>query len=76
MSEYYNLAGAIMAYESGTMETEQEILDLFQKLVDTGLAWTLQGSYGWAAASLLEQGLISPVRVSDDEADEAFLSEV
>ena len=76
MSEKFDLVGDIMDFESGAMETKEEILDFFQRLVDTGVAWTLQGSYGRAAASLLEQGLISPVRVSDDEADEAFLSEV
>jgi hypothetical protein len=60
MSENFDLVGAIMDFESGAMETEKEVLDLFQHLVDTGMAWTLQGSYGRAAASLLEQGLISP----------------
>ena len=48
----------IMAFESGEM-TEEEVLDFFQELVDTGAAWTLQGSYGRLAAHLIETGLIT-----------------
>ena len=48
----------IMAFESGEM-TEEEVLEFFQDLVDTGMAWTLQGSYGRFAAHLIESGLIT-----------------
>ena len=48
----------IMAFESGEM-TEEEVLEFFQDLVDTGMAWTLQGSYGRLAAHLIETGLIT-----------------
>tara|TARA_R100001509_G_C4861965_1_gene213683 strand:+ start:657 stop:839 length:183 start_codon:yes stop_codon:yes gene_type:complete len=48
----------IMAFESGEM-TEEEVLEFFQDLVDTGMAWTLQGSYGRLAARLIESGLIT-----------------
>lgn len=47
----------IVRYESGEMDDE-EVLDFFQYLVDTGLVWNLQGSYGRAARSLIEQGFI------------------
>jgi hypothetical protein len=37
----------------------EEQLGAWQTLVDTGLAWQLQGWYGRTAVQLIEQGLIS-----------------
>ena len=48
----------IDAYEKGEM-TEHEELEFFQALVDSGMAWHLQGHYGRHAAHLLEAGVIS-----------------
>lgn len=48
----------IIAYESGELNDE-ETLDLFQRLVDNGMAWTLQGHYGRAAAELIEARMIT-----------------
>lgn len=46
----------IIAYENGELE-EEEVIDLFQGLIDCGLAWQLQGSYGRQAARLIDAGL-------------------
>ena len=42
----------------GTMPAErEEQVAAWQHLIDSGLAWRLQGSYGKGAMSLIEQGL-------------------
>ena len=56
--EPYDVTGNIIAYEQGEL-TEAGIVELFQELVNTGLAWQLQGSYGRMAAQLLEAGWIT-----------------
>ena len=45
----------IIAYECGELD-EEGILELFQELIDSGLAWQLQGSYGRTARALIEAG--------------------
>jgi hypothetical protein len=53
------LSQAIIAYEQGDLG-EQETLEMFEELVQTGLAWKLQGHYGRTAHELLIRGLIGP----------------
>ena len=47
----------IIAFENGELD-EDSTINLFQELVDSGAAWTLQGSYGRMANAMLESGLI------------------
>ena len=46
----------IMAFESGELD-EQQTIEFFQSLIDSGLVWQLQGSYGRTARNLIEAGL-------------------
>lgn len=48
--------GRIMDYESGQLD-EDDAIQLFQDLIDSGLAWKLQGNYGRTAQRLIEAGL-------------------
>jgi len=49
---------AIEMAEGLTDASPDEQLEAWQYLVDTGLAWTLQGCFGRTAAELIRQGLI------------------
>jgi len=49
----------LMRYEAGEL-TQEEVVDLFQKLVDSGLINHLQGSYQRTAAQLMAAGMIAP----------------
>ena len=50
--------GLIIDYENGEI-SQEDFIRLFQHLVDTGLAWKLQGHYGRTAQALIEAGEIT-----------------
>lgn len=45
----------IIQYENGSM-SEEETIEFFQELIDSGMAWKLQGHYGRTAAYFIEEG--------------------
>ena len=46
---------SIIAYEQGDLDDEATI-SLFQDLINSGLAYKLQGSYGRTANQLIDEG--------------------
>lgn len=49
----------IIRYENGEMK-ESEVIEFFQGMVNSGVVWQLQGSYGRTAQALIEAGLVEP----------------
>ncbi len=45
----------VIAYEAGEL-SEQEVIEGFQGLINSGTCWRLQGSYGRTAMALIESG--------------------
>jgi hypothetical protein len=58
---FVRLVDELIAYEEGQITGDEEVA-FFERLVETGTCWQLQGHYQRVAATLMEAGLIdSPV---------------
>jgi hypothetical protein len=40
-------------------ESEEQVIEAWQFLIDSGLAWQLQGFFGRTASHLIEEGICS-----------------
>ena len=49
-------------------DSQEQVIEAWQHLIDTGLAWKLQGWFGRTAAALIEQGVVLPANRSTQEA--------
>lgn len=58
MNNQLDVMSGILDYEMGILE-EEDTITLFQHLVDTGMAWQLQGHYGRTAQQMIEAGFIN-----------------
>jgi hypothetical protein len=56
-NEASTLVDNIIAYEQGELN-DREVVCLFADLVKSGMAWSLQGSYGRTANALIKEGWI------------------
>jgi len=41
-------------------ESEEQVIEAWQHLIDTGMAWSLQGWFGRTAMHLIEEGHCTP----------------
>ena len=57
-----NLEAVMIAEGVEEPDTEEQFLEAWQQLVDTGLAWKLQGWFGRRAVELIESGIIKGTR--------------
>lgn len=55
----FDTVDMIIDYEAGNMDLGQ-IVNFFSHLVKTGMAWSLQGSYGRTARVLIDNGYLTP----------------
>ncbi len=51
----YTAVGIAEGFEEA--ESEEQVVEAWQHLIDTKLAWSLQGFFGRTAQSLIEQGV-------------------
>ena len=51
---------AVQIAEGVEPADEDEVLEAWQHLIDTGLCWQLQGCFGRRAAALIDAGLCQP----------------
>ena len=57
MASSPTLMDQIMDFEAGEL-SDEDVVRLFQTLVDNKLAWSLQGHYGRTARQLIDKGLV------------------
>ena len=57
--EWSTFDAAMVAEGVEEVETEEEFIEAYQYLIDTGVVWQLQGSFGRTAMALIDQGYCS-----------------
>lgn len=60
-AEKFDLVGFIMDAEEGNLDDEQMIAGV-QEMVNSGVVWQLQGSWGRLAARMIENGDVQPAK--------------
>lgn len=52
----FNLCTFVTAFEAGELD-QDAVIEGFQAMIDSGIVWRLQGSYGRTAVDLINAGL-------------------
>lgn len=63
----YNAVGIAEGFIEA--ESEEQVIEAWQYLIDSGLAWKLQGWFGRTANQLIEEGYCSAPQSSSASAD-------
>lgn len=58
MMDNFTAVSIAEGFCGGENATEDEQIEAWQYLVDTGMAWTLQGFFGRTARAMIDQGII------------------
>ena len=57
MKKLTNLEATMIAEGEQEPESDEQYIQAWQHLIDTGLAWTMQGFFGRTASAMIQQGL-------------------
>lgn len=58
-----NFTATMIAEGVQEADSEEQFLEAWQHLVDTGLAWQLQGFFGRTAMQMINDGILNPPEV-------------
>jgi len=57
MKKLTNYEATMIAEGEQEPESDEQYIQAWQHLIDTGLAWSLQGFFGRTASTMIQQGL-------------------
>ena len=57
MKKLTNLEATMIAEGEQEPESDEQYIQAWQHLIDTGLAWSLQGFFGRTASTMIQNGL-------------------
>jgi hypothetical protein len=60
MAQMSTFTATMIAEGAEEAESEEQVIEAWQHLIDTGLAWQLQGWFGRQAQALIDKGICSP----------------
>ena len=57
MKKLTNFEATMIAEGAQEPDSDEQYIQAWQHLIDTGLAWSLQGFFGRTASSMIQQGI-------------------
>ena len=57
MTKLTNLEATMIAEGAQEPESDEQYIQAWQQLIDTGLAWQLQGFFGRTASAMIQNGI-------------------